>query len=56
MEPFVKLGGDVGVIAMEDNAAVGLVVVEGKEAVVVDDVDEQAAINRIKEAINPIVR
>jgi hypothetical protein len=50
------LGGDVGVIAMEDNDAVGLVVVEVEEVGVVDDVDEQATINRIKEAINPIVR
>ena len=50
------MGGDVGVIAMEDNDAVGLVVVEVEEVVVVDDVDEQAAINRIKEAINPMVR
>ena len=50
------MGGDVGVIAMEDNDAVGLVVVEVEEVGVVDDVDEQATINSIKEAINPMVR
>jgi hypothetical protein len=51
VKPVFRLGGDDGVIATEDNVPAGAVEVD-----VDADFEEQAAVNKIKAAINTITR